>query len=186
MAEHVILVAGPMGAGKTTAIRAVSDIAVVSTEAENTDRTAFDKDTTTVAMDYGEIGVSDEEKIRLYGLPGQRRFEFMWRILVDRALGMVLLIDNSSPDPLGDVAEYLEAFDTLLARGSAVIGITRGEAAGPSIAEHAAAVSLRYPGRVLPVLPLDPRESSQVRLALMTLIATIEMESTFVTERSPA
>ena len=83
--EHIILFAGPMGAGKTTAIRTLSDIPVVSTEAANTDRAQSDKETTTVALDYGEISVSDEEKVRLYGIPGQRRFEFMWKILRERA-----------------------------------------------------------------------------------------------------
>ena len=56
--EHVILFAGPMGAGKTTAIRSLSDIPVISTEAMNFDRTTSDKATTTVALDYGEIHVS--------------------------------------------------------------------------------------------------------------------------------
>ncbi len=183
MSEHVVLFAGPMGAGKTTAIRAVSDIEVVSTEAGNTDRGAVDKETTTVALDYGEILVSDEEKLRLYGLPGQRRFEFMWRILVDRALGMVLLVDNTSPDPIGDVAEYLGAFSRLLERGSAVIGVTRMERAPhPTLAEHAAAVAAARPGRVVPVFPLDPRERSEVRLALMSLVSTIELESRVETE----
>src|SRR5690606_20066773 len=91
MADDVILFAGPMGAGKTTAIRSVSEIPVVSTEAENNERNISDKPTTTVALDYGEILLSDDEKVRLYGLPGQKRFDFMWRILVERAMGMVLL-----------------------------------------------------------------------------------------------
>ena len=75
MAEHVILFAGPMGAGKTTAIRTLSDIEVVSTEAANSERNVVDKPTTTVALDYGEITLGDEEKIRLYGVPGQERFD---------------------------------------------------------------------------------------------------------------
>jgi hypothetical protein len=79
--EHIILFAGPMGSGKTTAIKSLSDIPVIATEAANSDRETADKATTTVAIDYGEIGVTDEEKIRLYGIPGQRRFDFMWRIL---------------------------------------------------------------------------------------------------------
>ena len=53
MAEHVILFAGPMGAGKTTAISTLSEIAVVSTEAANSERDVVDKATTTVAPDYG-------------------------------------------------------------------------------------------------------------------------------------
>jgi ABC-type glutathione transport system ATPase component len=38
MAEQVVIFAGPMGAGKTTAIKTLSEIDVVSTEAANTDR----------------------------------------------------------------------------------------------------------------------------------------------------
>ena len=68
--EHIILFAGPMGAGKTTAIQSLSDTPVIATEAANSDRETADKATTTVALDYGEIIVSDEEKIRLYGIPG--------------------------------------------------------------------------------------------------------------------
>ena len=49
--EYVILVAGPMGAGKTTAIAALSEIPVISTDAVNTDLARNAKATTTVALD---------------------------------------------------------------------------------------------------------------------------------------
>lgn len=45
MAEHVILVAGPMGAGKTTAIRTLSDTDVISTEDVTSDRSTSDEET---------------------------------------------------------------------------------------------------------------------------------------------
>ncbi|MEO5919716.1 MAG: ATP/GTP-binding protein, partial [Pseudolysinimonas sp.] len=114
--EHVILFAGPMGAGKTTAIKSLSDIPVISTEAANSDRQTADKATTTVALDYGEILVSDEEKIRLYGIPGQRRFDFMWRVLRDRAEGMVLLVNNDGPDPVDAMREFMIEFADLCDR----------------------------------------------------------------------
>lgn len=178
MAEHVILLAGPMGVGKTTAIRAVSESKVHSTEAVNSDRATADKDTTTVALDYGEILVSDEEKLRLYGLPGQKRFAFMWRILIDRAIGLIILIDNTAADPLADLADMLDSFSSLIDRGSAVIAVTRSELSdSPTLTQHADAVATIRPGRIIPVLPVDPRDGGQMRLALMSLVATIEMES---------
>ena len=44
-----------MGAGKSTAIQVLSDIAVVSTEAVNTDLNAHSKYMTTLGIDYVEI-----------------------------------------------------------------------------------------------------------------------------------
>src|SRR5664279_1499480 len=89
-----------MGAGKTTAIQSLSEIEVVRTEANNSERHIVDKETTTVALDYGEILVDGDEKVRLYGIPGQERFSFMWSILKKRAKGMVLLVNSDAPDPL--------------------------------------------------------------------------------------
>lgn len=180
MAEHVILFAGRMGVGKTTAIRAISEIGVVSTEADNTDRETSDKATTTVALDYGEIAVGEDEKVRLYGVPGQRRFSFMWRILAERAIGIVLLVDNTADDPIADLLEGLDDFRELVDRGGAVIGATRlDRAPSPTVVELTAAVAAARPGVMVPVIPMDPRSTSDVRLALMTLIATIEMRDAF-------
>jgi len=185
MAEHVILFAGPMGVGKTTAIRSISEIGVVSTEADNTDRETADKPTTTVALDYGEIAVGEDEKVRLYGVPGQRRFSFMWRILAERAIGMILLVDNSAADPIADLLAGIDDFRELIDRGGAVVGLSRLDAAPrPTVLEHTAAIAAAHPGLMIPVIPVDPRAAGDVRLALMTLIATIEMRDAFRPEEA--
>lgn len=171
--EHIVLVAGPMGAGKTTAIAALSEIPVVRTEAANTDVARHAKATTTVALDYGEITLGDGDKVRLYGVPGQERFEFMWRILEKRALGLLLLLDNSAADPLADLERYLAAFADLGRRGALVVGITRTDLSSkPSVDAYFA----RLAGlcRVLPLFTLDAREPGQVRTLLGALIAMVE------------
>lgn len=182
MAEHVILFAGPMGAGKTTAVQTLSEIAVVSTEAANTERHVVDKETTTVALDYGEITVSEDEKIRLYGVPGQRRFDFMWTILKERARGLVLLVNNDAPDPVALVIEYLGNFEELI--GSVVVGVTRTDTAeGPTPADYATALSAAWPGVMIPVLTLDPRDAGQMQTALLTLIAIIDARASLAALR---
>lgn len=175
MAEHVILFAGPMGAGKTTAIRTLSEIEVVSTEAANTDRAQADKDTTTVALDYGELTLGPDEKVRLYGAPGQKRFDFMWTVLSDRAKGLMLLVNNDLPDPVASAIEYLEEFPALVDGGAVVIGVTRSDlVAGPSIGDYADALSAWRPNRLIPVFTADPRSADHMRTLLLALVASVE------------
>lgn len=178
MAEHVILFAGPMGAGKTTAIRTLSEIEVVSTEAANTDRAQADKDTTTVALDYGEITVGEDDKIRLYGVPGQNRFDFMWTILQQRAMGLMLLIHADSPDPVVAVGDQLGAFIDLANRGGLVIGVTRADLGPRGLVDRIRTVaSALVPERSIPVFELDARDYGQMRTMLMTLISDVELRA---------
>jgi signal recognition particle receptor subunit beta len=178
--EHIILFAGPMGAGKTTAIQTLSDIPVIATEAANSDRDTADKPTTTVALDYGEISVSDEEKIRLYGIPGQRRFEFMWRILRDRAEGMVLLVHNDAPDAVGAMREFLIEFADLCDRGGVVVGVTRMDVRpGPTLTDYIDVLERERPDLMVPVIAVDPRDRGNMEVLLMSLIANIEMRAAF-------
>lgn len=171
--EHVILVAGPMGVGKSTAIAALSEIPVIKTEAMNTDLARNAKATTTVALDYGEITLDGGDKVRLYGVPGQERFEFMWRILQKRALGMMLLLDDTAADPQQDLAHFLDAFSDLAKREAVVIGVTRrnDRDAARIDAYHAA---LRRRAQTLPVFEVDAREQSQMFVLLATLVAMVD------------
>jgi signal recognition particle receptor subunit beta len=118
-----IVFSGPMGAGKTQAIASLSDIPVVSTEVQNTDLDAHSKILTTVGMDYGELALEGSTGIGLYGTPGQERFSFIWSILAQGALGVVILIDHSAADPVQDMARYLDTFDKIY-QGRIVIGVS--------------------------------------------------------------
>ncbi len=180
MAEHVILFTGPMGAGKTTAIQSLSEIEVVRTEANNSERHIVDKATTTVALDYGEILVGASEKVRLYGIPGQKRFNFMWTILKKRAKGMVLLVNSDAPDPIGEMTFFLKEFRELYDKGGVVIGITRSDVVdGPTVADFADSLERTNPGMVIPVFTVDPRLRHQMQNLLLTLVVNIEMRAAF-------
>ena len=125
--HNKIVISGTVGAGKSTAIAALSDIPPVSTEAMASDETAQLKKTTTVAMDYGVLNLPDGEKVMLYGTPGQERFSFMWEILSEGGIGLVLLINNSNPDPLGDLEVYMNAFKNFIKDTAVVIGVTHAD-----------------------------------------------------------
>ncbi|TDR48611.1 hypothetical protein DFR29_101231 [Tahibacter aquaticus] len=161
MSEIKLLFAGPMGAGKTTAIRAISEIEPISTEVANTDLIESNKAETTVAMDYGELTLDTGDKLRLYGSPGQKRFEFMWPLLAEGALGVVVLLDNSRTDPLADLHDFLAAFDTQIGAGRVVIAVGRLDShPHPSLDDYVAAVSRR--GQFLPVVDADVRQRDDV------------------------
>ena len=96
------LIAGGFGVGKTTMVAAVSEVEPLRTEEYLTVASVGiddvsgvgDKDTTTVAMDFGRITVSPELVVYLFGTPGQERFWFMWDDLVLGALGAVVIADT--------------------------------------------------------------------------------------------
>lgn len=178
MAEHVILFTGPMGAGKTTAIESLSEIEVVRTEANNTERHIADKPTTTVALDYGEILIDGEEKVRLYGIPGQKRFDFMWSILKKRAEGMILLVNADAPDPIQEMLTFIDDFRELYDRGGVIVGISRADVvAGPTLAEFSEALERTNPELVIPVFTVDPRDHDQMVDVLLALVVNIEMRA---------
>jgi len=75
-----MVVTGPFSAGKTEFIRSVSEIDVVSTERKiSSAEEKSVKSATTVAMDFGRITVDEDLVLYLFGTPGQKRFDFMWK-----------------------------------------------------------------------------------------------------------
>lgn len=172
MREYKLVFTGPMGVGKTTAIAAISDMQPISTDVANAD-TSVDKATTTVGLDFGDLTLDNGDRLRLYGTPGQSRFDFMWKILVNGALGLVVLLDNSRPDPLADLDVYLDGFADALPGMACTLGVSRLESHPvPGIDEYADRLEAR--GLLLPILPVDVRRREDVALLIDTIITQVE------------
>jgi signal recognition particle receptor subunit beta len=168
-----LIVTGSLGSGKTTAIAAISEIPVINTDVPMSHQESTRKEKTTVAMDYGELTLHSGEKLCLFGTPGQQRFDYMWQILIQGGLGLIILIDNSGMDPIGDMARYLDSFHDFIQETAAVIGVTHtDESPRPDLQTYYHYLQER--GLQLPVFPIDARSRESVIMLIQALLAMLE------------
>ncbi|MFC4048258.1 ATP/GTP-binding protein [Actinomadura syzygii] len=116
--QFKIVIGGGFGAGKTTLVRCLSEIAPLSTEeiltAEGEQIDSLDgidrKTTTTVAMDFGirTLTVPVRSALHLFGLPGQDRFRLLWDDLALGAVGAVVLTDTRRLPDCFPCIDYFE------------------------------------------------------------------------------
>ena len=176
--QYKIVFGGTMGAGKSRAIKALSEIDVLSTEALNTDLESHEKMLTTVGIDYGEITLDDGVKVGLYGTPGQERFEFIWAVICKGAIGTIIMIDHATENPLLDLAQYVEAFKPF--GNNIVIAIThidqKPERTLSMYRDWLATQGVNYP-----LFFIDARQQDDVLLLVETLIANIEVDYGLIT-----
>ena len=166
-----IIVAGGFGVGKTTTVRAISEIAPLTTEAEMTsvsigvdepaEHTA--KTTTTVAMDFGCVTIDDSLKLYLFGTPGQDRFGFMWDNLVRGALGALVVVDSTRLDDCYPAVDYFERAGLPFV---AAVNTFNGQLSH-DLDEVRWALAV---GDHVPVLSFDARLRTSVRDALLILL----------------
>jgi uncharacterized protein len=171
--DHKIIFTGPVGAGKTTAIAAISDIVPITTDELASDMTTRRKPSTTVAMDYGLIRLSPTEKVHLYGTPGQERFDFMWEILTKGGMGLILLLDNTRPQPFNDLRFYVNAFRKFIESTRLVVGVTQMDnKLTPAIEDytrHLAELKVNAP-----VFEVDARKREDVSMMVETLLLCLD------------
>lgn len=165
-----IVVTGPFAAGKTTLIRTISEITVLSTERGITDETRSRKAETTVAMDFGRITIDRELVLYLFGTPGQERFDFMWEILGEGMLGYVLLVDSTRPETYTEALGILDAFRTM-ARVPFVVAVNRTQGLDPA-GEERLRQTLRLDPHV-PIVPCDATDKDSVKAVLLALLYSV-------------
>lgn len=179
-----IVIVGGFGVGKTTMVRAVSDIRPLNTEETMTragegvdDLTQVrDKTTTTIAFDFGRISLNDETVLYLFGAPGQERFWFLWDRLFAGTLGAVVLVDTRR------LEDCWYAIDRLEAHGTPFI-VARNDFGGPRHTAEQVREALDLPDDV-PLVECDARSRESSKEVLLALvhhlydISTARLEST--------
>ncbi len=166
-----IVIGGGFGAGKTTFVGSVSEIAPLTTEAVLTDASTTvddlaatpDKSTTTVAMDFGRLSLDAELILYLFGTPGQHRFWFMWDDLVRGAIGAVVLVDTRR------LADCFAAVDFFEDRGLPyVVGVNCFDGRlGHHVEDVREALAIES---TVPIIPCDARERESTKNTLIALV----------------
>ena len=167
MTAAKVVVTGPVCAGKTSFVHALSRQDAHSTEAPST--SAIGKENTTVGMDVGATQI-EGRSVKLFGTPGQERFAYMWEILAAGADGVVLLIPADREQAIG-AAEQITEVLTAASPPPVGVGVTRSDRADGSILP---AVQRRFEDRAAFVERLDGRVPDQCRALLAALMDEIE------------
>jgi signal recognition particle receptor subunit beta len=165
-----VVVTGPFAAGKTTLIRTISEITVLSTERGITDSTRRRKAETTVAMDFGRITIDRDLVLYLFGTPGQDRFDFMWEILGEGMIGYLLLVDAAREESIQEAAGILDAFRTM-ARVPYVVGLNRAGGDDHLLVESVRS-RLQIPSDIA-ILPCDATDKESVKNVLLALLYAV-------------
>jgi uncharacterized protein len=165
---YKILVSGPFNSGKTTFIRSISEIEVVSTERSTI--SSGRRSDTTVAMDFGRITLRDGDVLHLYGTPGQERFDFMWEILSEGMLGYVILVNGADPATFEEAGRIIEAFQRMSA-APFVVGLTRADRKDCMRPE--AMRELVFDRRDIDIVRCDARKVSDVKGVLLALLERV-------------
>ncbi|MGW4896536.1 GTP-binding protein [Kitasatospora sp. NPDC004240] len=170
MAVKVVVVGG-FGVGKTTLVGSVSEIRPLTTEETMTQAGADVDDTagverktsTTVAMDFGRISITDELVLYVFGTPGQERFWFLWNGLFEGALGAVVLVDTRRLEVSFEVIERLED------RGVPFVVAVNAFPTSPTHPLDDLRTALDLPPQV-PIVTCDARLRTSSRDVLMSLM----------------
>jgi uncharacterized protein len=170
-----IVIVGGFGVGKTTMVRAVSEIRPLNTEEVMTqagvgvDEPAglADKTTTTVAFDFGRITLNERMVLYLFGAPGQERFWFLWDRLFAGTLGAVVLVDTRRMSDSWYAIDRLEHHRTPF-----VVAVNRFDddtGRGPAFSLAEIRQALALPEHVL-LVDCDARVRSSGKHVLITLV----------------
>ena len=166
---------GPMGIGKTTALRSLCGQLMSGSDVPNLDKDSHTKEFTTVGTEFGEIDLGSGERLQIVGSPGQDRFDFVRRWVLSASVGVLLMVDVTSPSAVTYASEMLAEIATLDSIPLVVILNCRA-AQDEQIDSFSASLAEGGHG-VIPVVQADPRDRQQMLDAMGVLASLLSLQS---------
>lgn len=152
---YKVLVTGTFNAGKTTFVETLSDIDPVNTDKAITiPIEQVVKESTTTALDYGQVKINNDVAVHLFGTPGQPRFDFMHDILARGMDGFIFLVDANDPRRL-DQAGHLLTLLKEMGRVPFVVVANKADLQGLSTEELRRQLILSTDDLIVPCVATD-------------------------------
>jgi hypothetical protein len=120
--------------------------------------------------------------VHLFGVPGQERFSFMWRIIARGMHGYLFIVDSSSEDRVKEAVPMYSFFRDTFPNTPHVVAANKRDYAG--------AVDLGVVRNILKVppsiriQPLIAKDRKSTLLALISLLEDIKMWMTLMEQRT--
>ncbi|MBU0654252.1 MAG: hypothetical protein KJ914_03865 [Gammaproteobacteria bacterium] len=158
MKRYNVIIAGPDGAGKTTAVQSVSDGGKASSTMLGG-----------MPVDYGIVNLSPTEQAHLYGISGEGSFDPIGDVLIQSASGLLVMLDNRRNNPFRDLKRHTAKFPHLFASQQVVVGITHCDHTRTEPLERYRQWAQDNLPIAVELVPVDARNQADI-LALLTQV----------------
>ncbi len=156
---------GRPGSGKTTAISSVGRF-FIGSDVKATDSVGLLKEQTTIGIDYNECSFQNGTKLRLYGTPGQIRYDYIQNQTVKNTDIYIILVDLTSVAPFAEFIYYKNIIESAGNTDALkVAAFTHNDIREHSPITLSKEIRLKYHSEILTV-KLDVRKKEEVLLML--------------------
>ncbi|MGL5825904.1 MAG: GTP-binding protein [Nocardioides sp.] len=155
-----IVVAGGRGAGKTTLVEAITELAPINPASGHSDARP------PMALDFGRVTINQVLRLYLFGAPGDERYGFVLDRVLAGAAGGVVLVDHRR---VGESFRVIDLFESRQLPLVIAVNQVWGSPT-PDLQELQAELDVDAD---VPVLMVDVRDREAVKRLLLQLLDVV-------------